>query len=152
MKLSSFVMSSWDVKLSYWAAQLALLLVAAELASIVVAVTQVIAIVVAATKVVVVVVAVKQVIAILAAATKVIVVVVVATQVIAIVVVENEFVVVAVTNPNWKFQSLPRQIQCPASTIGCDNQRSFQVSIHHSLQGTPACFYGGQVLPCPQVL
>jgi hypothetical protein len=104
MKLSSFVMSSWDVKLSYWAAQLALLLAAAELASIVVAMTQVIAIVVAATKVVVVVVAVKQVIAILAAATKVIVVVVAATQVIAIVVVANEFGCATATMPTRAMQ------------------------------------------------
>jgi hypothetical protein len=75
-----------------------------------------------------------------------------AKEVDALVVVAKDVVVVVVTSMNWKFQSLPCQTQCPACTIGRDNQRSFQLSIHHSLQGIPACFYGGQVLPCPQVL
>jgi hypothetical protein len=83
MKLSSFVMSSRDIKPSSWAAELALLLAVAEFSSVVVVVTHVIAVVVAATKVVAVVVAV--------------------TQVVAVVVVANEFVVVAVTSLNWKF-------------------------------------------------
>jgi hypothetical protein len=77
MKLSSFVMSSRDAKLSSWVAELALLVAAVELAAVVVAVTQVIAIVVAATKV--------------------IAVLVVATKVHPLVVVANEFVVVVVT-------------------------------------------------------
>jgi hypothetical protein len=122
MKLSSFVMSSRDVKLSSWVAKLALLLAAAELA-LLLAMAELAAIVVAVTQVVAVVVAVR----------KVVVVVVTATQVTALVVAANEFVVVAVMSLNWKLQSLPRQTQCPASAIGCDNQRSFQVSIHHSL-------------------
>jgi hypothetical protein len=61
MKLSSFVMSSQDVKLSSWVAELAFLLAVAELAVVVVAATQVIVVVVAATKVIVVVVAVTKV-------------------------------------------------------------------------------------------
>jgi hypothetical protein len=58
MKLSSFVMSSQDVKLSSWVVELTLLLAVAELASVVVAATQVVVVVVVATKVVAVVVAV----------------------------------------------------------------------------------------------
>jgi hypothetical protein len=70
----------------------------------------------------------------------------------ALVVAAKDVAAVVVTSPNWKFQSLPRQTQCPACIIGHDIQHSFQVSIHHSLQGILACFYSGQVLPCPQVL
>jgi hypothetical protein len=123
MKLSSFVMSSQDVKLSSWAAELSLVLAAAELA-LLVAAAELTAIVVAAT----------QVVAIVVAATKVVAVVVAATKVDALVVAVNEFVAATVTSPNWKIQSLPRQTQCLACTIGRDNQRSYQVSIHHSLQ------------------
>jgi hypothetical protein len=131
MKLSSFVMSSRDVKLSSWAAERALLLAVVEL-TLLLAGTELAAVVVAATQVTA--------------------VVVEATKVDALVVVVNEFVDVAVTSPHGKFQSLPHQTQCLACAIGHDNQHSFQVSIHHSLQSTPACFYGGKVLPCPQVL
>jgi hypothetical protein len=115
MKLSSFVMlSSRDVKLSSCAAaKLSLVVAVAELATVVVAVTQVISVVVAATKVV----------AVVAAATKVN----------ALVVAAKEVAAVAVMNLNWKFQSLHCQTQCAACAIGHDSQRSFQVSIHHSL-------------------
>jgi hypothetical protein len=85
-------------------------------------------------------------------ARKVVAVVVAVTKVDALVVIVKEAATVAVMSPNWKFQSLPHQTQCPSCTIGRDNQCSFQVSIHHSLQNIPACFYDGQVLPCPQVL
>jgi hypothetical protein len=142
MKLSSFVMlSSWDGKLSSCvvvelslvvvaveqslvvaAAEMSLVVVTAELAAVAVAVTQVVAVAVAVTKVDALVVAVKL------------------------------MADVAMTSPNWKFQSLPRQTQYPTCAIGCDSQCSFQVSIHHSLQSIPTCFYGGQVSPCPQVL
>jgi hypothetical protein len=108
-----------ELALLLTAVELALLLVAAELAAVVVVVTQVVDIVMAATKVDALVVAVKEVVG------------------------------TAVTSPNWKFHSLPHQTQCLACAIGHDNQCSFQVSIHHSLQGILACFYGGQVLPCP---
>jgi hypothetical protein len=83
--------------------------------------------------------------------TKAVVVVVSVTKVAAMAAVK-EVVAVAVTCLNWKFQSLPHQTQCSACAIGCDSQCSFHVSIHHSLQSIPTCFYGGQVLPCPQVL
>jgi hypothetical protein len=112
--------------------KLTLVVVAAELYAVVVATTQVVAVVVAMTQVAVVVVAM--------------------TQVAAVVVAAIEVVAVAVMSPNWKIQSLPRQTQCPACAIGRDNHRSFQVFIHYSLQGIPACFYSGQVLPCPYVL
>jgi hypothetical protein len=112
--------------------ELSLVVAIADLAAILVAVTQVIAIVVSMTKFVAVVVAV--------------------TKVDALVVAVKDVAAVAVTSPNWKFQSLPRQTECLACTTGHDNQSSFQVSIHHSLQSIPACFYGGQVLPCLQVL
>jgi hypothetical protein len=98
--------------------QLCLVVATAELSAIVVAVTQVIDIVVAATKVVA--------------------VVVVVRKVDALVVAVKEVAAVAMMSLNWKFQSLPRQTQCLACTIGCDNQRSFQVSIHRSLQSIPA--------------
>jgi hypothetical protein len=124
-------MSSRDAKLSSWAAERALLLAVVEL-TLLLAGTELAAVVVAATQVTA--------------------VVVEATKVDALVVVVNEFVDVAVTSPHGKFQSLPHQTQCLACAIGHDNQHSFQVSIHHSLQSTPACFYGGKVLPCPQVL
>jgi hypothetical protein len=78
--------------------------------------------------------------------------VVAVTKVDALVVATKEVVGVAVMSLNWKFQSLPRQTQCLSCAIGCDSQRSFQVSIRHSLKGIPACFYNGPVLPCPQVL
>jgi hypothetical protein len=90
--------------------------------------------------------------AIVVAVTQVIAMVVVTTHVTAVVVAVKEVVVVVVTSPNWKIQGLPRQTQCPACTIGCGIQRSFQIFIHHSLQGIPAWFYGGQDLPCPQVV
>jgi hypothetical protein len=89
---------------------------------------------------------------IVVAVTQVIAVVVVMTQIAAMVVAATKIAAVEVTSPNWKIQSLPHQTQCPTCAIGCDNQHSFQVCIHHSLQGIPACFYGGQVLTCPQVL
>jgi hypothetical protein len=75
-------------------------------------------------------------------ATELAAVVVAATQVVAIVVAANKFVAVVVMDLNWKLQSLSRQTQCPTCTIGRDSQHSFQVSIHHSLHGTPSCFYG----------
>jgi hypothetical protein len=103
--------------------KLTLVVVAAELYAVVVATTQVVAVVVATTHVAVVVVAM--------------------TQVAAVVVVAIEVVAVAVMSPNWKIQSLPRQTQCPTCAIGRDNQRSFQVFIHYSFQGIPACFYSG---------
>jgi hypothetical protein len=93
-----------------------------------------------------------KVIAVVVVAKEVDALVVVAKEVDALVVVAKEVAAVAVTSLNWKSQSLPRQTQCPACAIGRDSQRSFQVSIHHSLQSILACFYGGQVLPCPQVL
>jgi hypothetical protein len=68
MKLSSFVMSSQDAKLSSSMAELALLLAVVELAAIVVTTTQVIAVVVAVTKVIAVVVAVTKVDALVVAA------------------------------------------------------------------------------------
>jgi hypothetical protein len=83
MKMSPFVMSSQDEKLSSWA----LLLAAAELAAVVVATTQVVAIVMAATKV--------------------IVIVVVATKVDALVLVVNEFVAVAVMSLDVWMVSTP---------------------------------------------
>jgi hypothetical protein len=104
------------------------LVVAAAALSLVVATTELSAIVVAVT----------QVIDILVAATKVVVVVVVVRKVDALVVAMKEVAAVAVMSLNWKFQSLPRQTQCLACAIGCDNQRSFQVSIHCSLQSIPA--------------
>jgi hypothetical protein len=93
-----------------------------------------------------------QVIAIVVPATEVVAVVVATTKVDALVVAAKEVADVAVMNLNWKFQSLPRQTQCPACAIGCDSQCYFHVSIHHSLQIILACFYGGQVLPYSQVL
>jgi hypothetical protein len=83
--------------------------------------------------------------AIMVAVTQVAAMVVAATQVTDVVVAMTQVAVVVVV-------SLPHQTQCPTCAIGCDSQRSFQVSFHHSLQGIPACFYGGQVLPCPHVL
>jgi hypothetical protein len=81
-------------------------------------------------------------------------VVVAATHVAAVVVVVamTQVTAVVVASPNWKIQSLPHQTQCPSCTIGHDSQHSIQVYIPHSLQGIPACFYGGQVSPCPHVL
>jgi hypothetical protein len=86
------------------------------------------------------------------AAVKLYAVVVEMTQVAIVVVAATEVAVVVVTSLNWKIQSLPRQTRCPTCIIGCDSQCSFHVSIHHSLQGIPPCFYGGQVLPYPHVL
>jgi hypothetical protein len=86
------------------------------------------------------------------AATQVVVVVVMMTRVAAVVVAVTEVAIMAVMSLNWKILSLPHQTQCLAYIIGHDSQRSVQVSIHHSLQGIPTCFYGGQVLPCPHVL
>jgi hypothetical protein len=160
MKLSSFVMlSSQDAKLSSRVvAELSLLVAAVELAFLVVAVelslllaVAELALLLAAVEMALLVVA-TELAAIVVVATQVIAVVVAVTKVDALVVVAKGVVGVAVTSPNWKFQSLHRQTQCPACAIGHDSQCSFQVFIHHSLQGIPACFYGGQVLPCPQVL
>jgi hypothetical protein len=126
IEVSSIVMlSSRDAKLSSWAAaELSVVVVAAELSVVVVA----------------------------AAVTHVAIVVVAVTHVAAMVVATTQVAAVAVASPNWKIQSLPCQTQCPACTIGRDSQCSFQVFIHHSLRGIQACFYGGQVLTCPQVL
>jgi hypothetical protein len=87
--------------------------------------------------------------ALVVAAKKVDALVVAAKEVDARVVAAKDVAAVAVTSLNWKFQSLHRQTQFLACAIGRNNQRSFQVSIHHSLQDIPACFYGGQVLPSP---
>jgi hypothetical protein len=159
MKLFYFVMlSSRDVKLSSWAvAKLSLVVAAAEL-TLVVAVAELTLVVAAELTTVVVavelslVVVVVELSTIVVAVTQVIAVVVVMTQIAAMVVAATKIAAVEVTSPNWKIQSLPHQTQCPTCAIGCDNQHSFQVCIHHSLQGIPACFYGGQVLTCPQVL
>jgi hypothetical protein len=91
MKLSSFVMSSQDAKLPSWAAELALLLAATELAVVVVVVTHVVVV----------------------AATKVIVVVVVATKVDALVLVVNEFVAVAVMSLDVWMVSTPCKLILP---------------------------------------
>jgi hypothetical protein len=93
-----------------------------------------------------------SVVVVAAAVTHVAIVVVAVTHVAAMVVATTQVAAVAVASPNWKIQSLPCQTQCPACTIGRDSQCSFQVFIHHSLRGIQACFYGGQVLTCPQVL
>jgi hypothetical protein len=153
MKLSSSVMlSSLDAKLSSCvAAELSLLLVVVEQSlAVAAAVEQSLAIaavelslVVAMAELAAIVVTVTQIIAVVVAVTNVVAVVMVATKVDALVVATKEVATVTMTSPNWKFQSLPRQTQCPACTIGCDSQRSFQVFIHHSLQSIPACFYGG---------
>jgi hypothetical protein len=90
--------------------------------------------------------------AVVVAMTQVPIVVVATTQVAVVVVVAIEDATVAVMSLNWKIQNLPHETQSPACAIIHDSQRSFQVSIYHSLQGIPACFYGGQVLPCPHVL
>jgi hypothetical protein len=90
--------------------------------------------------------------AIVVAMTQVAAVVVATTEVATMVVAATEVATVVVTSLNWKIQSLPRQTQCPAYAIRRDSQHSFLVFTHHSLQGIPACFYGGQVLPCPHVL
>jgi hypothetical protein len=159
MKLSSFVMlSSQDAKLSSWvAAELSLVVVAVELSLVVAAVelTLVAAaaeltLVVAVVKLTLVVAAV-ELFAIVVAMTQVAAVVVATTEV-ATVVAATEVATVVATSLNWKIQSLPRQTQCPAYAIRHDSQHSFLVFTHHSLQGIPACFYGGQVLPCPHVL
>jgi hypothetical protein len=162
MKLSSFVMlSSRDAKLSSWVvAELSLVVVAVELSFVVAAaeLTLVVptvelsaVVVVAKAKLSLLVVA-TELTVIVVAPTQVIAVVVAMTQVATVVVAALEVAAVVVMSPNWKIQSLPCQTQCPACTIGCDSQHSFQVSIHYSLQGIPGCFYGAQVLPCPQVL
>jgi hypothetical protein len=149
MKLSSFVMlSSRDAKLSSCVVAKLSLVVAAAEQSLVVAMVE-LSLVVATAELSAVVVAVTQVIVVVVAATKVVAVVVVVTKVDALVVAVKEVAAVVTTSPNRKFQSLPRQTQCPACSIGHDSQCSFQVSIHHSLQSIRACFYGGQVLPCP---
>jgi hypothetical protein len=160
MKLSSFVMlSSQDAKLSSWvAAELSLVVVAVELSLVVAAVelTLVAAaaeltLVVAVVKLTLVV-AVVELFAIVVAMTQVAAVVVATTEVATVVVAATEVATVVATSLNWKIQSLPRQTQCPAYAIRRDSQHSFLVFTHHSLQGIPACFYGGQVLPCPHVL
>jgi hypothetical protein len=135
MKLSSFVMLySQDAKLSSWAAaELSLMVVTMELTLVVAAAMELAAVVVAA----------RQVIAVVVGATQVTTIVVAMTQVAAVVVAATEVAAVVVTSLNWKIYSLPRQTQCPTYTIGRDNQRSFHVSIHYSLEGIPACFYGG---------
>ncbi len=116
MKLSSFVMLS-----SYVVAELSLVVAMAEQSLVVVAVE--LSLMVAA----------MEVDALVVAAKKVDVLVVVAIKVDALVVAVKDVAAVAVTSPNWKFQSLPRQTECLACTTGHDNQSSFQVSIHHSL-------------------
>jgi hypothetical protein len=151
VRLSSFVMSSQDAKLSSRASielslvvamtELTLVVVAAELTLVVVAV-ELTAIVVVAT----------QFVDVVAAVTQVAAVVVATTLVAAVVVATTKVTTVVVTTPNWKIQSLPHQTQCPSSAIGRDSQRYFHVSMHHSLQGISACFYSGQVVPCPQIL
>jgi hypothetical protein len=160
MKLFYFVMlSSRDAKLSSWVAtELPLVVAAVELSLLVAVVELTLVVVVVELSVVVVaaelslVVVVAEVTAVVVAATQVVAVMVATTQVATMVVVATEVAAVVVTSLNWKIQSLPRQTQCPSCAIGRDNQRFFQVSIHHSLQGTPACFHGGQDLPCPQVI
>jgi hypothetical protein len=139
MKFSSFViLFSQDVKLSSWmAVELTLVVVTAELTIVVVEAE--LSLVVAAVELT----------AIVVAVTQVIVVVVVMTQVVAVVVAVTEVATVAVTSPIWEIQILPYQTKCPTCTIGRNSQHSFQVSIHHSPWGILACFYGGQVLPCP---
>jgi hypothetical protein len=114
--VSSIVMlSSQATKLSSSAAtELTVVVAAEELTAVVVVATQVIAMVVAATQVAAMVVVMTQVTAVAVVTTQVTVVVVVAL------------------NPNWKIQSLPRQIQYPAYAIRRDSQHSFQVYIHHS--------------------
>jgi hypothetical protein len=132
MKLSSFVMlSSRNAKLSSWEVGLSLLLAVAELALLLAAVE--LALLLAVVELAAVVVVATQIIVVVVVVTKVIAIVVVVTKVDALAVAANEFVLVAVTSPNKKFQSLPRQTQCPACAIGRDSQRSFQISIHHSL-------------------
>jgi hypothetical protein len=79
--------------------------------------------------------------AVVVVVTQVIVVVLATTMVAAVVVAAIDVAAVLVMSPNWKIQSLPHQTQCHVCTIGCDNQHSFQVSIHHSLWGILACFY-----------
>jgi hypothetical protein len=155
MKLSSFVLlSSRDVKLSSCvAAELSLVVVVVVVEqSLVVTAAELSLVVLMAEMGAVVVAVVTQVIAVVVAATKVNAVVVVATQVDALVMAVKEVVAMAVTSLNWKFQSVPCQTQCPTGAIGWDNQCSFRVSIHYSLQSIPACFYGGQVLSYPHVL
>jgi hypothetical protein len=129
------------MNLSSWVAvELSLVVAAAELTAVVVA-AELSLVVVAA-----------ELIAVVVVAAEVVDVVVAITQVAVVVVAATEVAAVVVTSPNYKIQSLPRQTQCPTCAIGHDSQCSFPVSIHHSLQGIPTCFYGGQVLPCPQVL
>jgi hypothetical protein len=136
------MLSSRDAKLSSWAAVEPSLVVAVAVAEL--------TLVVAVAELTVVVVATE--LSLVVAATELTAIVVAMTQVAAVVGAAIEVAAVAVTSLNWKIQSLRHQTQCPACTIGCDNQSSFQLSIHHSLQDIPACFYGGQVLPYRQVL
>jgi hypothetical protein len=152
-------LSFWDAKLSSWAvAELPLVVVAVELTlvvaaaelTLVVATVELNAVVAAAELSLVV--AAAELSAIMVVVTQVIAVVVAMTQVVPVVVAATKVATMAVTSPNWKIQSLPHQTQCPFCVVGHDNQRSFHDSIHHSLQGIPTCFYGGQVLPYPQVL
>jgi hypothetical protein len=104
----SLVVAAMEQSLFVAVVELSLVVVIADLAAIVVAVTQVIAIVVAVTKVIAVVVAV--------------------TKVDALVVAAKDVTAVVVMSPNWKFQSLPRQTQCLACTIG--QQPKFFPSFH----------------------
>jgi hypothetical protein len=148
MKFSSFViLFSRDVKLSSWmVAELTLVVVATKLTLVVVTAELTIVVVEAELSLVV---AAAELTAIVVAVTQVIAMVVVMTQVAAVVVAATKVATMEVTSPIWEIQILPYQTQCPTCTIGRNSQRSFQVSIHHSPWGIPACFYGGQVLPCP---
>jgi hypothetical protein len=141
MKLSSFAaieVSSIVMKLSSWAVAglTTVVVTAAELTAMVVVVAELSAVVVAVTQV--------AVVAVMMIHEYTVDIVVLAAQVTTVVAVTKlTAVVVVVLSPSWKIQSLPRQTQCPACTIGCDNQHSLQVYIHHSLKGIPTCFYGG---------
>jgi hypothetical protein len=161
MKLSSFVMlSTWDANLSSWAvAELSLVLAVVKLSLVVAVAEAKLTLVVAAVELSAIVVMAKltlvlvvELTVVVVVVTQVIAVVVAMTQVAAVVVAATEVATVAVMSLNWKIQSLPHQTQCPAYAIGRGSKHSFQVYIHHSLQGIPACFYRGQVLPCPHIL
>jgi hypothetical protein len=153
IKLSSFVMLSScaaaTLSLVVAAAEQSLVVAVTELSLVVAVVEQSLVVVAAELSLVVVV---TKVDALVVAVKKVNGLVVVAKEVDALVVAAKDVAAVAVMSPNWKFQSLSRQTQCPACTIVRDNQRSFQVFIHHSLQCIPTCFYDGHILPYPQVL
>jgi hypothetical protein len=59
--------------------------------------------------------------AIMVVMTQVVVVVVVMTQIAVVLVVATEVAAMVAISLNWKFQSLPRQTQCPACSIGRDS-------------------------------